>query len=57
MEFTKNYFLNFSKALKAIDLNNFNKAVKLIANKKEKLRKIIYIRCWRKCWKFLSCSK
>ena len=35
MEFTKNYFLNFSKALKAIDLNNFNKAVKLIANKRK----------------------
>ena len=28
-------FLNFSKALKAIDLNNFNKAVKLIANKRK----------------------
>ena len=35
MEFTKNYFLNFSKALKNKNLNNFNKAVKLIANKRK----------------------
>ncbi|MBD1173039.1 SIS domain-containing protein [Pelagibacterales bacterium SAG-MED03] len=31
MQFTKNYFLNFSKALQAIDLKNLDKAAKLIA--------------------------